>query len=131
MNVETFFKKNLKYITIILLALFLIKSSQSCNRNMANKRLTKENTYLVDSLTTMHTSEKGVYLLQLQNCSDKVKELEYEVKLANAEIVAANRRADAVQSTAEKVRDHTTKTIKIEKSKQVSDLLAKYEPDSV
>jgi len=112
MNVETFFKKNLKYITLILLALFFIKTSQSCNRGMANTRLEKENNYLVDSLTTMHATEKGVYIIQIQNCADKVKELEYEVKLANAERDAANKRADAVQSTASKIRENTT--IKIE-----------------
>lgn len=112
MNVETFFKKNLKYITLILLALFFIKTFQSCNRNMANTRLEKENNYLVDSLTTMHATEKGVYIIQIQNCADKVKELEYEVKLANAERDAANKRADAVQSTASKIRENTT--IKIE-----------------
>ena len=117
MNVETFFKKNLKYITLILLALFFIKTFQSCNRNMANKRLTKENTYLVDSLTTMHYTEKSVYILQLQDCVDQVKELQYEVKLANAERDAANRRANAVQSTAEKIRENTSITIE-NKSKE-------------
>lgn len=111
MNVETFFKKNLKYITLILLALFLIKSSQSCNRNMANKRLTKENTYLVDSLNTMHGTEKSQLLIELRDIQDSIQKLNYEVKLANAERDAANRRADAVQSTAEKIRENTSITI--------------------
>ena len=117
MNVETFFKKNLKYITLILLALFFIKTFQSCNRDMANTRLEKENTYLVDSLNTMHTTEKGAYLIQIQNCVDEVRRLEYEVKLANAERDAANRRANAVQSTAEKIRENTSITIE-NKSKE-------------
>jgi len=112
MNVETFFKKNLKYIAVILLALFFIKSFQSCNRDMANKRLVKENTQLVDSLSTMHGTEKSTLMLQLSECEDENQRLEYEVKLANSEKEAANRRANAVQSTAEKIRENTT--IKIE-----------------
>ena len=84
---------------------------------MANTRLEKENTYLVDSLNTMHTTEKGAYLIQLQDCVDQVKELQYEVKLANAERDAANRRANAVQSTAEKIRENTSITIE-NKSKE-------------
>ena len=124
MNVETFFKKNLKYITIILLALFFIKSFQSCNRDMANTRLEKENTQLVDSLTYMHNTEKGMYVIQLKNCSDQIQELQYEVKLANAERDAADRRANAVQSTAEKIRENTSITIE-NKSKQDTVLIDK------
>ena len=112
MNVETFFKKNLKYIAVILLALFFIKSFQSCNRDMANKRLIKENAQLIDSLSIMHGTEKSTLMLQLSECEDENQRLEYEVKLANSEKEAANRRANAVQSTAEKIRENTT--IKIE-----------------
>jgi len=111
MNVETFFSKNLKYIALILLALFLIKTTQSCNREMANKRMVKENAYIVDSLNTIIDTDKGTYILQLEECNDKVQELEYEVKLANSEKEAANRRANAVQSTAEKIRENTSITI--------------------
>ncbi len=107
-----FIQKNLKYIALIFLALFLLKSSQSCNRNMAIKKLTKENTYLVDSLETMHGTEKTQLILELENANDSIKELNYEVKLAKAGENAANRRANAVQSTAEKMRKNTT--IKIE-----------------
>ena len=111
MTVQDFFQKNLKWIFIAVLALFFIKSFQSCNRNMTIKKLDKENTYLVDSLSTMHATEKGAYLIQLQDCNNKVQELEYEVKLANAERDAANKRADAVQSTASKIRENTSITI--------------------
>jgi len=112
MNIEEFFKKNLKYVAIILLGLLMLKSFQSCNRNMANKRLTKEIVHLGDSLSTIYATEKGVYVMQLQECEDENQRLEYEVKLANSERDAANRRADAVQSTASKIRENTT--IKIE-----------------
>ena len=91
---------------------------------MANTRLEKENTQLVDSLTYMHNTEKGMYVIQLKNCSDQIQELQYEVKLANAERDAADRRANAVQSTAEKIRENTSITIE-NKSKQDTVLIDK------
>ena len=112
MDVQVFFKKNLKYVTLIFLALFFIKSFQSCNRNMTIKKMDKEIVYLNDSLNTMHGTEKEALIIELKNCNAAKQELEYEVKLANAEKESANKRADAVQSTAEKIRDNTT--IKIE-----------------
>jgi len=112
MDVQQFFKKNLRYIALILLALFFVKSFQSCNRNMTIKKMDKEIVYLNDSLNTMHGTEKEALVLQLRDCNNFNQKLEYEVKLANTEKDAANKRADAVQSTAEKIRDNTT--IKIE-----------------
>jgi hypothetical protein len=112
MDVQQFFKKNLKYVALILLALFFIKSFQSCNRNMTIKKQDKELVYLSDSLSVMAETTEVALLLQLRDCEDSNQELEYEVKLANAESDAANKRADAVQSTAEKIRKNTT--IKIE-----------------
>ena len=112
MDVQQFFRKNLRYIALILLALFFVKSFQSCNRNMTIKKMDKEIVYLNDSLNTMHGTEKESLILQLSNCENGKQELEYEVKLANSERDAANKRADAVQSTAEKIRKNTT--IKIE-----------------
>jgi len=112
MDVQQFFKKNLRYITLIILALFFIKSFQSCNRNMQVRKLEKEIVQLNDSLSTMHGTEKAFLIEQLEVAEDSIKELNYQVKLSNAERDAANKRADAVQSTAERVRENTT--IKIE-----------------
>ena len=106
MNMQIFIKKNLNYIAIGLLALFLLKSVQSCNRNMSNKRLKKEIISLSDSLNKS-------YGYDLDKCKKYTLQLEYEVKLANAEAESANKRASAIQSTAEKIRENTT--IKIEK----------------
>ena len=111
MDVQHFFKKNLKYITLIILALFFIKSFQSCNRNMMVNKLEKEIIYLNDSLSTMHGSEKSQLLLELREANDSIQELNYELRLAQDRVDAANKRADAVQSTAERIRDNTTITI--------------------
>jgi limonene-1,2-epoxide hydrolase len=112
MDVQQFFKKNLRYITLILLALFLLKSMQNCNRNMEVRKLEKEIVYLNDSLTTIHGSEKTLLLQENLNLKDSIKDLAYQVKLSEAERDAANKRADAIQSTASKIRENTT--IKIE-----------------
>jgi hypothetical protein len=123
MTVQDFLKKNSKYVILVLLVLFFAKTFQSCNRNMAISKLDKEIIYLNDSLNTMHGTEKATLVLQLQDCNDDKKELQYEVKLANAERDAANRRANAVQSTAEKIRENTT--IKIENN-SIQDTVPKH-----
>lgn len=112
MKANEFIKKNQKYILIIAISLFFIKSFQSCSRNMTIKKLDKEIVYLSDSLTTMMNNETGTLVLQLQEAEDSIKELNYEVKLAKASADHANKRANAVQSTASKIRENTT--IKIE-----------------
>jgi len=122
MDVQQFFKKNLKYIVLILLALFFIKSFQSCNRSMTIKKLDKEIVYLNDSLNIIHGTEKEALIIELRDCNALNKELEYEVKLANSERDAANKRADAVQSTAEKIRENTT--IKIENKNSEKDTIS-------
>jgi len=122
MDVPTFFKKNLRWITLALLALFFVKSFQSCNRNMEVKKLDKEIIILNDSLTSMFGSEKATLVLELQECKDSNRELQYEVKLAESERDAANRRANAVQSTAEKIRENTT--IKIENKNSEKDTIS-------
>jgi len=122
MDVQQFFKKNLRYVTLIILALFFIKSFQSCNRNMQVRKLQKEIVYLNDSLTTIHGSEKTLLLQENLELKDSIKDLAYQVKLAEAERNAANKRADAIQSTAEKIRDNTT--IKIENKNSERDTIS-------
>lgn len=112
MKANEFFAKNQKYILIIAISLFFIKSFQSCSRNMTIKKLDKEIIHLSDSLTTMMDNETGTLVLQLQKANDSIKELNYEVKLAKSRATSADRRANAVQSTASKIRENTT--IKIE-----------------
>ena len=112
MNLETFFKKNSKYVILVFVVLFLLKTVQSCNRNMTIKKLTKNNIELSDSLNTEHDVEKAELNKQLLIAKDSIKELNYEVKLAKAGESAAQDKADAVQSTAEKIRENTT--VKIE-----------------
>ncbi len=112
MDIKIFIKKNLKTITLVIFLLLMLKTFQSCNRDMKINKLTKQNTYLVDSLNTMHGSEKTTLMLDLRKAQDSIQMLNYEIKIAIANMKSADRRANAVQSTAEKIRKNTT--IKIE-----------------
>ena len=108
---QSFIEKNLVYITIIVVFLFIFKTTQSCNRNMKNIKLTNDIEYLQDSLNIFHGSEKTLLLEQLDIADDSIKELNYELRLAKDRVDAANRRANAIQSTAEKIKDNTNITI--------------------
>lgn len=118
---QKFFSKNMKWILLVVTFLFFVKTFQSCNRNMTIMTLNDEITHLNDSLSTMFGTEKEELLLQLRQCEKDKTQLEYEVRLANAERDAANKRADAVQSTAEKTRANTTSTIVVKGAEQVVD----------
>jgi chromosome segregation ATPase len=50
MTPNQFFSKNLKWIALALLFLFLIKSVQSCNRQTLLNINDKSNSYVIDSL---------------------------------------------------------------------------------
>lgn len=114
MNIQTFFIKNQKYIMIILLGLFLIKSVQSCSRNMTISKLNNEITYLSDSLTTMMDNETGQLILKLSKANDSIKELNFEVKLAKSLEYSANERAKAVLKTASSIKSNTTTRLVVE-----------------
>jgi hypothetical protein len=88
---------------------------------MEVKKLEKESTYLVDSLNNQWEAEKSAYILQIQDYSDEVQKLQYEVKLAESQKESADRRANAVQSTAEKIRKNTSITIE---NKSVQDTVS-------
>ena len=120
-TVQEFFKKNTKWILIAVFILFIMKSIQSCNRNMVITSMTNENVHLKDSLSSMYGTEKETLLLQLSNCNKEKAQLEYEVKLANSQRDGANKRADAVQSTAEKTRSNTTSTIVVKGAEEIED----------
>lgn len=104
MNAQEFFKKNMKYIIIVLILLFFLKSFQSCNRNMNITKLEKQKIALIDSIIYLHDSISTLHL--------SIKDLNYEVKLAQTKEASAIDKANAIQSTAAKIRKNTT--IKIE-----------------
>ena len=103
---EQFFAKNMKWIALALLVLFLFKSAQSCNRNMGSSIKEKQYTHIIDSLNTKYNN------LEKQSTAT-ISQLQYELKLQEEKASAADKRAGAVQSVAEKIRANTTTTVNV------------------
>lgn len=121
MTPQEFFTKNMKWIVMILSLLFVIKSIQSCNRGMALDTLDKTNVEYVDSISSMYEGILAEKDVNINTLTIELTECRYEVKLANAQADGANKRADAVQSTAEKTRSNTTSTIVVKGAEEVED----------
>lgn len=103
---QQFFSKNMKWFALALLFLFLFKSIQSCNRNMGTRSTEKEYKYTIDSLT------KKYDILEKESTAT-IKQLEFELKLEREKATAAEQRATAIQSVAEKIKSNTTTTVNV------------------
>jgi len=98
---QQFFSKNMKWIVLILFILLLFKTIQSCNRETFLDISSKTYIVQIDSLKK-----------QTQIYHDSIKQLNFNLKIADRLTSAANERANAVQSTAEKIKANTTITVK-------------------
>lgn len=94
---QQFFNKNMKWLALGFGCLFLMNSVKSCNRNMSTKASEAKSVQTIDSLT------KKVNILENEN-----QRLNFELKLQSEKADAAQKRADAVQSVAEKIKTNTT-----------------------
>jgi len=99
---QEFFEKNMKWVALTFLILFLFKSIQSCNRNMGATMISKKNNHTIDSLS------KEVYNLKSEN-----KELKLQLNFQKEKVGEANKRAEAIQSVAEKIKSNTTTTVNV------------------
>ena len=122
---KSFIDRHIKKIAMGLLVLFLFQGVRGCVKSTGYEMelTTQEAKY--DSL--LNTTESD-YARMVRERDDKISELdstldvrddriqylEYELKVAGVKVQAAEDRAKAVQSTAEKVKNNTTTTIKIE-----------------
>lgn len=116
---EKWLKRNLKYITLILLALFVISKIQSCNRKMGSRITEKSLIEERDSLLNQKDliiGQKNLVIDSLQTViltrNYEIMDLEKDLEIAGIKVNAAERRADAVQRTAERVKSNTTIEIK-------------------
>ena len=116
---EKWLKRNLKYIVIVLIGILVISKIQSCNRKMSNRIAEKNLIENRDSL--LH--EKNIIIGKKDLVIDSLKtviltrnyeimDLEKDLEIAGIKVNAAERRADAVQRTAERVKSNTTIQIK-------------------
>lgn len=112
-------KKNLKYITILFMILFFVKTFQSCNRKMSLRIVEKNLTTECDSLVNEKNeiiSSKNIIIDSLkQEVITRdfiIKDLTNDLEIAGVRVDAAERRADAVQRTAERIKTNTTIEVK-------------------
>lgn len=111
-----FFTKNIKWIALILLFLFLLKSVQSCNRNMKLNIIENEYIIEIDSLKTLYNDYYKV-------TQDSIKKLNFELQLANEHVKSANEKATAVQNAVEKIRANTTTTVVVKGAEEIKDTI--------
>lgn len=112
MTPEQFFTKNMKWIALALLFLFLLKTMQSCNRNMSITIIENKHAVVVDSLENVIDSIKTDYLFLKREYELASEKFNFELRLEQSKADAANQRANAVQSAVEKLKTNTTITVK-------------------
>jgi hypothetical protein len=112
---EKWLKKNLKWITLALVFLFSIKSFQSCNRKATIRIQNKNLSEQCDSLLQIKDQiikEKNLLIDSLDNeiltREFIIKDLSTELKIAGIKYDEAQKRAEAIQRTAERIRTNTT-----------------------
>jgi len=109
---EKWLNKNLKWITLVLLFLFMIKSFQSCTRKVSLRIQEKKLSHYYDSIINIKNNvidslnkknlEKDFLILDLKN----------ELKIAGIKYDEAQKRAEAVQKTAAAIRSNTIIEVK-------------------
>ena len=109
---EKWIKKNLRWITIVFIALFFIKSFQSCSRKASLRIQEKKLTYICDSVTS--TKNKLIDSLDKENLAKEfmIKDLTMELKIAGIKVDEAQKRAEAIQKTASSIKSNTTIEVK-------------------
>jgi hypothetical protein len=110
----SFLEKNIKNIAIVLLLLLVFQSMRGCVSNSSHTKEINTLTHINDSLNSIKDQELIEVDSILSQKIDFIQYLEYELKIAGVKVQAADDRAKAVQSTAEKVKNNTTTTIKIQ-----------------
>lgn len=101
MKLNQILQKHGKKIVIAMLILLALKNFQSCNRK-----------HVVQTLETKITATSDSLNRQIEQARDSIVKLQYELKLAKFSVESAEKRAEAVQSTAEKTVRNTTIQIK-------------------
>ena len=132
---ERWLKKNLRYITIILLGLFILKSIQGCNRKMSLSIQEKSFMIEKDSLININKNLKISNELREDSLKQEVitrdfmiKDFTNDLKIAGVRVNEAQKRADAIQRTAEKIKTNTTIEVRgVEKIKNDTTKIIKNE----
>lgn len=115
---KPWWEKNLKWITIGLLIFILFQSFNGCLRKTNYRRAEKR--MLAEKDSVYITQERKILDLQkiINEYQKENQELLFELRLAGVKADEAEKRAKAIQETAEKIRQNTTIEIKSENKEQ-------------
>jgi hypothetical protein len=108
---EQFFKKNMKWILLVVIILFVSKFVQSCNRGMVITTMETEIVQLNDSLNTILETTEESLLLQLQECKEDVVKAEHERDIYKTRAEAAERSENNMRETLRNFKANTKITI--------------------
>lgn len=108
---EQFFKKNMKWILLVVSILLVSKFVQSCNRNMVIRTMEIQIVQLEDSLSTILETTEESLLLQLRECKDEVVNSNHERDIYKTRAEAAERSEKNMRETLKNFRENTTITI--------------------
>lgn len=106
--------RNTKGLAIAFLVLFVFQSMRGCVNSSSYERKMTQNQVAADSVINQREFEIDQRDSIIEIRDDRIQYLEYELKIAGIKVEAADERAKAVQRTAERVKNNTTTTIKIE-----------------
>ncbi len=111
-------ERNLNYIAIILVFLFVIQSFRGCINSSSASR---EKKVLITNFESKLNKKDSIIVLKniqyddlselLDVAQDEIQKLGYELQIAGVKVDAATERANAIQRTAEKIKQNTTITI--------------------
>jgi hypothetical protein len=114
---KSWIEKNLRWIAISFLVLFLGQSMRGCINTTSLEFEQKDLIVERDSIY----GAKDQQILDLQSLLDDaqgvIQEQSYGLKLAGVKAEEADRRAKAIQETAQKIRQNTTIEIKADTTK--------------
>ena len=108
---KSWFKKNLKTLFIIAIALLLGQSFRGCINTSSLERQIKKIEYANDSISLTKEQQYADLQIVLDDSQDENQRLIYELKVAGVIAIEAEKRAAAIQRTADKIKQNTTITI--------------------
>ncbi len=105
MTPQQFLDKNMKWFALIFLLLLGFKSVQSCNRNMKLNITSGQYIHQIDSL------KRDNFILE-RECSDTIKKLNFELRLKDEQVKAAEKNANDVKNAVQSVKQNINLNIK-------------------
>ncbi len=108
---KSWFEKNLRTLFIIVIVLFLGQSFRGCINTSSLERSIKKTEHVNDSISAIKDQQYKDLQIVLDESQDENQRLIYELKVAGVIATEAEKRAAAIQRTADRIKQNTTITI--------------------